>query len=131
MIEKTEVLYNGACPVCSREIGQYAELSKHAALPIEYADLQDAARLADWGVSEDQAARRFHVRKHGQVLSGLPAFIVLWEQIPQTRLLARLLNLPGVHWGAAKLYDHIAAPLLFVLHQRKQSKLDAKAATLR
>lgn len=120
MTEKTEVLYNGTCPVCRREVACYARLSDRARSPITFDDLGDPDRLADWGISSEQAARRFHLRRNGQLYSGLPAFILLWETIPQTRWLARIFNLPGLHWIAAKAYDHIAAPLLYARHRRRQ-----------
>ncbi len=131
MSEKTEVLYNATCPICSREVDHYAKLSQKAALPITYADLDDPDRLRDWGLSADEAAKRFHVRKDGKVISGLPAFILLWREISQMRWLARLFGLPGVHWVAVKTYDHVAAPLLFAMHKRRQAKKNPASSTAR
>lgn len=121
MSNETEVLYNATCPICSREVDHYAKLSARAALPIRYDNATDPAKLADWGITAEDAAKRFHVRKGGQTYGGIPAFIVLWQDIPQTRWLARLISLPGVHWLACKVYDHIAAPLLYGLHLRRQA----------
>ncbi len=120
MSDKTEVLYNASCPVCSREVNQYARLSEKAALPITYDDATDPAKQDAWGITAEDAAKRFHVRKGGQTYGGIPAFIVLWRDIPQTRWLARLVSLPGVYWLACKVYDHIAAPLLYRMHLRRQ-----------
>lgn len=131
MSDKTEVLYNATCPMCSREVNHYAKLSQMAALPITYEGLSDPDRLRDWGLTADEAAKRFHVRKKGRVVSGLPAFIVLWRDIPQMRGLARLFSLPGVHWLADKVYDHVAAPLLFALHKRREAKKSPKPSTAR
>lgn len=122
MSHKTEVLYNDTCPICSREVNHYARLSEAGELPIRYDRLSDEGTLDRWGISRDAAAKRFHLRKEGKTYSGLPAFIVLWREIPQTAWLARILSLPGIHWGASKIYDHIAAPLLFALHRRRQRK---------
>ena len=116
MKTETEVLYNADCPICSREVRHYARLSEKQALPIRYDDCTDPASLRDWGITAEDAARRFHVRKNGQTYSGIPAFIMLWRDIPQTRWLARLVSLPGIHYLAQLLYDHIAAPLLYRLH---------------
>ncbi|WP_299028485.1 thiol-disulfide oxidoreductase DCC family protein [uncultured Sulfitobacter sp.] len=124
MTQKTEVLYNGECPICSREVNHYARLSEKQALPIRYDDLTQSGKLADWGVTADQAAKRFHVRKDGEVISGIPAFVVLWRDIPQTRWLARIIGLPGVHWAACKLYDYILAPLLYAFHKRRQRRIN-------
>ncbi|MFK7836635.1 MAG: thiol-disulfide oxidoreductase DCC family protein [Sulfitobacter sp.] len=120
MKEHTEVLYNASCPICSREVDHYAKLTAQAALPIRYDDATNPAKLRDWGISAEDAARRFHVRKGGQTYAGIPAFVILWQEIPQTRWLARLVSLPGVHWIAQKGYDHVAAPLLYRMHLRRQ-----------
>ena len=122
MSKQTEVLYNASCPICSREVDHYAKLSDKAGVPVDYHDLGDAEKLARWNVDAEEAAKRFHVRKEGQVYAGLPAFIVLWREIPRTRWLARIFSLPGVHWIACKGYDHVAAPLLYALHRRRQAR---------
>lgn len=122
MSDKTEVLYNDSCPVCRREVHHYERLSAKAGLPIAYDDLGDENKLSDWAMTHDQAAARLHVRKDGQIYAGIPAFIVLWREIPQYQWLARLVSLPGVHWTACKVYDHILAPLLFAWHKRRQSQ---------
>lgn len=120
MSDQTEVLYNETCPICSREVDHYARMSEESALPITYKGITNPATLADWGITAENAARRFHVRKGGLLYGGIPAFIVLWQEIPQMRWLARLISTPGIHWVACKLYDHAAAPLLYHLHVRRQ-----------
>ena len=117
MTNTTEVLYNASCPLCHREIGHYAKLSEKSALPIRYDDLDDPDKLAAWNITAEDAAKRLHVRKDGQIYGGLPAFIVLWQEIPQTKWLARLFGLPGVHQFGACVYDHVLAPLLYRWHQ--------------
>lgn len=116
---RTEVLYNAACPVCSREIDHYAALSVRDALPIGYDDLNDPALLARWGIGMDDAARRLHVRRDGQTLSGIPAFIALWQDIPRYRWLARIVSLPGVYRLSVWTYDFLLAPLLYRWHLRR------------
>ena len=117
MSERTEVLYNGSCPICSREVAHYARLSEDAQVDVRYDDLSESDALARWEVPRDEALRRLHVRRDGQIYAGLPAFIQLWSQIPRLRWLARVTSLPGVHWVATKLYDHLAAPALYALHR--------------
>ena len=122
MRDETEVLYNASCPICSREVDHYARLSAEQALPIRYDDCTDPAKLDDWGITAEEAAKRFHVRKDGKTYAGVPAFVVLWQDIPQTRWLARLIALPGIFWFSSAFYDHIAAPLLYRLHKRRQAR---------
>lgn len=124
MTEKTEVLYNGECPVCSREVNHYAKLSADQALPIRYDDLNDLSKLDVWGITPDQAARRLHVRKDGEITSGIPAFIILWREIPQTQWLAKVVNLPVIHRIACWAYDYALAPIIYRWHisrTRRQS----------
>jgi predicted DCC family thiol-disulfide oxidoreductase YuxK len=119
----TEVLYNAACPVCSREIDHYAKITENQALQITYSDLNSADTCAAWNISPDQAARRLHVRKGNDILSGIPAFIALWQDIPRYRWLARVVGWPGVRQIATLLYDRVLAPLLYVSHQRRKTRL--------
>ena len=122
MSNKTEVLFNGSCPICSREVNHYARLSETAALPITYDDLGDPGKLACWGIDKEAAARRLHVRKEGKTYDGIEAFIVLWREIPQTRWLARMVGLPGVHFAAIRVYDYVLAPLLYRMHRARDAK---------
>ncbi|MEL7099917.1 MAG: DUF393 domain-containing protein [Pseudomonadota bacterium] len=119
--EPTEVLYNADCPVCSFEIDHYAAYADKHDLPIRFDDLNAGERAA-WGLDRETAARRLHVRKGGQIYAGIPAFIILWQDMPRYRWLARLVALPGVHWTACKVYDHILAPLLYAWDKRRQRR---------
>ncbi|WP_299546895.1 thiol-disulfide oxidoreductase DCC family protein [uncultured Tateyamaria sp.] len=120
MTEDTRVLYNADCPVCSFEIDHYAKYSAGRALPIRFEDL-NCVDMTDWGLSRDEAARRLYVLRGGQMYSGVPAFIVLWQDMPRYRWLARIVSLPGLHWLASKAYDHVLAPLIYQWHLRRQA----------
>ncbi|MDG1069874.1 MAG: DUF393 domain-containing protein [Sulfitobacter sp.] len=121
MTDTLDVLYNASCPICRREVDHYAKLSARHDLPIGYHDLGEA-ELAAWGMTAKDAAQRLHVRKDGQIYGGIPAFIMLWREIPQMRWLARLASLPVLNWLAVKLYDHILAPLLYRWHLSRERK---------
>lgn len=122
MSKKVEVLYNASCPICRREVDDYAKLSEHQDLPIGYHDLGNAEQLAAWGMTEQDAAKRLHVRKDGQIYGGIPAFIVLWREIPQMRWLAKIVNLPVIHWIASWVYDFILAPVLYRWHLARERR---------
>ena len=121
MTDTLDVLYNASCPICRREVDHYAKLSARHDLPIGYHDLGEA-ELAAWGMTAKDAAQRLHVRKDGQIYGGIPAFIMLWREIPQMRWLARLASLPVLNWLAVNLYDHILAPLLYRWHLSRERK---------
>lgn len=117
----TRVLYNHDCPVCRAEITHYADYAGREGLAIGFDDL-NRVDLGMWGVTADQAARRLHVVQDGQVLSGIPAFIALWQQMPRYRWLARVVALPGIRQTAALVYDHVLAPWLYRAHLRRQAR---------
>lgn len=119
MTDKTSVLYNAQCPVCNFEISHYATYAAQNALPIRFDDLNSDA-LAQWDLTADAAARRLYVAHDGELTSGIPAFIILWNQMPRYRWLARVVNLPGIHWIASVAYDRVLAPLIYRWHLRRQ-----------
>lgn len=97
------VLYDGACPLCRREIGVYQGLRSDT--PVCYADVSDAAVPLPPGVTREQLLAQFHVRDHhGALLSGAAAFLALWAALPGWRWLALLGRLPGAAWFMERLY---------------------------
>jgi len=97
------VLYDGACPLCRREIGLYQGMQAHA--PLCFADVSDAAQALPPGTTRDQLMARFHVRRpDGQLLSGAEAFLVLWATLPGWRWLAVVGRLPGALWVMERCY---------------------------
>jgi len=72
-------------------------------------------------IDADQAARRLYVAHNGAVLSGMPAFRVLWAQMPRYRVLARVTGWPIVRPFTVLAYDHVLAPLIYRWHIRRQS----------
>ncbi|MGY6696830.1 MAG: thiol-disulfide oxidoreductase DCC family protein [Roseinatronobacter sp.] len=121
-MQKTEILYNGQCPICAAEISHYRAAAQQAEAPLTFTDLH-GADLAAWGLSAEQAKRRLHARQSDKIISGFPAFLVIWRELPKLRWLARLLSVPGLHFAADAGYNWIAAPLLYRLHKRREARL--------
>ena len=117
----TRALYNGDCPVCNSEMAVYAAYAERASLPIAFDDL-NRCDLERWGVSEDAAARLLHVLHEGRLHVGFDAFLVLWDQMPRYRWLARIGRVPGLYrllrWG----YAHIVARIIYARHERRQRR---------
>ena len=93
------VLYDGACPLCRREIGVYRGLTPTE--PLGFCDISDPAvslpAPLPAGLSQADLLARFHVQHaDGRIESGARAFISLWERLPYWRWLARLGRLPGM-----------------------------------
>lgn len=120
----TKVLYNDDCPVCSFEINHYAAYARKNGLPIRFDDL-NGPDLAAWGIDADAAARRLYVEHEGELYGGIPAFIVLWEQMPRYRLLARIVRLPLIRQVSSLAYDYALAPLIYRWHLRRMARRNA------
>ena len=97
------VLYDGACPLCKREIGVYRNLRSDT--PVCFADVSDASVSLPSGTTRQQLLARFHVqRESGELLSGAQAFLALWSVMPGWRWLALAGRVPGVAWLLERTY---------------------------
>ncbi|WP_395826227.1 thiol-disulfide oxidoreductase DCC family protein [Collimonas sp.] len=97
------ILYDGACPLCSREIALYQRAQ--ASVPLCFADISEADATLPPGATRDQLLQRFHVRSpDGQLHSGAEAFVMLWAALPAWRWLARTAKLPGAMWLMERSY---------------------------
>ncbi len=84
------VYYDGACPVCRREIAGYRRQAgaEHCA----WVDASQA-RADELGpdLSPTRALQRMHVRRaDGRLVEGAAAFALLWQAFPATRWLGRV-----------------------------------------
>lgn len=122
---KTKVLYNDQCPVCSFEINHYKGYAERCALPIRFDDLNTEA--ARWSMDADVAAQRLYVEKDGQLLSGMPAFRVLWAEMPRYRWLARVTGWPVIRPLSEFTYDRVLAPLIYRWHKKRQTRIQSRS----
>jgi predicted DCC family thiol-disulfide oxidoreductase YuxK len=118
------VLYDGACPLCRREIGVYRGLQ--SSTPLCFADVSDVAQTLPPGTTREQLLARFHVRDtDGRLRSGAQAFLALWAALPGWRWLARVGRVPGAAWAMERVYRlflHVRPAL-----QRWAARLDRAA----
>ena len=118
------VLYDGACPLCRREIGVYRNLQ--AGAPVCFADVSDPTSALPEGATRAQLLARFHVRRpDGRLLSGAQAFLALWALLPGWRWLAHIGRLPGTAWLMERIYRLFL--LLRPALQRWAARLDRPA----
>ncbi|MEQ9642063.1 MAG: DUF393 domain-containing protein [Alphaproteobacteria bacterium] len=92
------VYYDGACPLCAREIAFYRRKDKAGNVTwIDVSALSDSEHVA--GLSREQTLARFHVRTpDGRLVTGGAAFAQLWTVIPGLRLLGRVMQRPPFLW---------------------------------
>jgi len=104
--DELTVFYDGACPLCQREIGFYRR--QRGADAIAWVDVSagaDDAQVAP-GLSKAQAMARFHVRDgDGVLVDGGAAFARLWEALPRFRPLGRFGRLRSVAWILDRGYE--------------------------
>jgi predicted DCC family thiol-disulfide oxidoreductase YuxK len=101
------VLYDGACPLCRREIGVYRGLQPlRSDASVCFADISCEMTPLPAGTTRRQLLARFHVLgSDGQLLSGARAFLSLWALLPGWRWLAWAGRLPGAAWVMERIYQ--------------------------
>lgn len=99
-----EVYFDGACPLCTREIAFYQRLPGGS--DIQWTDIsKPGAEPLPAGLTREAALARFHVRSSdGELLDGAAAFAHLWSALPRFRLLGRTAQFPPVLWVLNRIY---------------------------
>lgn len=87
------VWYDGACPLCRREIALMRRLDRLGA--IRFVDVADGTG-ADCPLDRSALLARFHAREDGRLLSGAAAFAAMWRAIPLLRPLGLAARVPLV-----------------------------------
>ena len=77
-----KVWYDGACPLCLREIALMRRLDRRGAITfIDVAEGSDQSCPVD----RAQLLARFHAEEEGVIHSGAAAFAAMWRAIPLLR----------------------------------------------
>ena len=102
------VLFDGSCPMCSREIAFYRrQAASEKLLWIDISREPDTE--SRFGVSLDDAMQRFHVRDSaGDWQTGAWAFAELWSHFPGWRMLSGILRSAGLLPLTDRVYDRFA-----------------------
>ena len=79
--DQLTVFYDGACPMCRREIALMRRLDRRARIDFEDVSPPDAAPSCP--IDRDVLMARFHARlPSGETVSGARAFTEAWSRIP-------------------------------------------------
>lgn len=96
--EAPTLYFDGACPVCSREVSMYQR--QDGASGVHWVDVS-TCRADQLGpdLSRQQALDRLHFRcADGRLVSGPQAFAMLWQTLPRWAWLGRLVARKPVLW---------------------------------
>lgn len=93
------VWYDGACPLCTREIALMRRLDR--ARRIDFIDASEP--LASCPLDPALLLARLHAREDGVLLDGAAAFAAMWRAIPLLRPLGLMARIPlvlrGLEWA--------------------------------
>lgn len=89
------VYFDGGCPLCSREIAHYRQLSGAQEISwVDAASCTDATLVP--GINRSDLLKRFHVQEaDGTIVSGAAAFVAIWRRLPAFSWLAALASHPS------------------------------------
>jgi predicted DCC family thiol-disulfide oxidoreductase YuxK len=95
------VWFDGACPLCLREIALMRRLDQRGA--IDFIDI--GAEGAACPIDPALLLQRFHAREaDGPLLDGAAAFAAMWRAIPALRPLGHVAKWPPILWLLERAY---------------------------
>lgn len=99
------VYYDGACPLCQREISFYRR--RRGSEKVCWVDVSDTdAEVIAPDLTRREALARFHVRDaDGELVSGGVAFARLWREMPGFRSLGNLFSTRPLSWLLDRSYE--------------------------
>jgi predicted DCC family thiol-disulfide oxidoreductase YuxK len=112
---KVIVWYDGACPLCIREIALMRRLdTRHA---IDFLDIAPADAVCP--LDRQMMLARFHASEDGIILSGAAAFAAMWRAIPLLKPLGLIARNQLVLQLLERLYNRF-----LIVRPRLQKLLD-------
>jgi predicted DCC family thiol-disulfide oxidoreductase YuxK len=111
------VLFDGGCPLCTKEIAHYQRLNAKAAPPfgeVVFLNLVGGEvvvedLLEQMQVTKDDAMRRMHVvTEDAKIVTSADAFREMWARLPYWRGIVPFCAIPGVMPAANWAYNKFA-----------------------
>lgn len=92
-VSRVKVWYDGACPLCLREIALMRRLDRRGSITfIDVAEGSDSS----CPINRAQLLARFHAEEDGVIYDGAAAFAAMWRAIPLLRPLGLAARAPLV-----------------------------------
>jgi len=110
-LSPTCVFYDGACPLCSREVRHYKKLllnNKETQTDIDWIDISESrVELESECIKYEDAMRLMHVKDDSGIHQvGLEAVLTLWDRLPYYRRFAQVIRrIPGIHPLLSNIYE--------------------------
>lgn len=86
--------FDGACPLCRREIAWLRRLDRHGR--VTFIDVADLSSAGACPIDRQTLLERFHAEEGGKLLSGAAAFAAVWRALPLLRPIGLLARNPAV-----------------------------------
>ena len=120
----SEIMYDPTCRICEAEMAMYRGQAQRCGQRWRFNDVADRPDLMRrYGLDTTTARKRVYVLDDsGRMVSGLRAMTLIWAALPQWRLLALVLRLPGVRESSDLFYDYVLAPVIWRISQRQRDK---------
>jgi predicted DCC family thiol-disulfide oxidoreductase YuxK len=97
------VWYDGACPLCVREIALFRRLDRRGAIAFVDVSPPEAAALCP--IDRADLLSRFHARERGgPLVDGAAAFAAMWRAIPLLAPFGHLARVPPMLWLLERAY---------------------------
>jgi len=112
---KVIIWYDGACPLCIREIALMRRLDRRGA--IDFLDIAPTDAVCP--LDRQLMLARFHASKDGIMLSGAAAFAAMWRAIPLLKPLGLIARNAFILGLLERLYNHF-----LIFRPRLQKLLD-------
>ena len=117
---KPIIFYNDKCSICNYEINHYKKNCHN----IDWNGIHDTKDLLNIiDKTPKQLVRRLHLIKDNKIYEGVDAFAYIWPQIPNYRILSKIIKLPIIYI-LSKFFYEIIAYLLYLKNIRHVNKIN-------
>jgi len=104
VVNMINVFYDDRCPLCRREIEYYKKLS--AFTEINWSGIsENILTLEKYGISYIESLKVLHaINEDNQMVYGVDTFILIWQQLPKWKWIAKFVELPLIYQLSKGIY---------------------------